>query len=104
MKDCADSPKIGGQAFEFWTTLIEDETERMNKRKPCKNYIKNVFDNLLDILLQGISMVNFEYFEEELYTDEEEEWGHSLSASTALQRLTILAGVNVMQKVINFSA
>jgi len=29
-------------------------------------------------------MVSFEYDEDELYTDEEEEWGHSLSASNAL--------------------
>lgn len=24
-----DSPKVSAQSFEFWTTLVEDETERV---------------------------------------------------------------------------
>ena len=33
------SPKIGARAFEYWTTLIEDETERTQKNVVCRGYI-----------------------------------------------------------------
>eukprot|EP00356_Strombidium_inclinatum_P012359 CAMPEP_0170503278 /NCGR_PEP_ID=MMETSP0208-20121228/44205_1 /TAXON_ID=197538 /ORGANISM="Strombidium inclinatum, Strain S3" /LENGTH=72 /DNA_ID=CAMNT_0010782843 /DNA_START=785 /DNA_END=1000 /DNA_ORIENTATION=+ len=69
----SQSAKIGGQAFEFWTTLIEDETERLANGRLCKNYIKTIFESLIDVLLQGISMVN-DFEEDDLYSDESEEW------------------------------
>lgn len=33
------SPKIGARAFEYWTTLIEDEAERTQKNVMCRGYI-----------------------------------------------------------------
>jgi hypothetical protein len=33
------SSRVGAQAFEFWTTLVEDETERTLKNVLCLNYI-----------------------------------------------------------------
>lgn len=41
------SENIGCQAFEFWTTLIEDEKERKEKNGPCMNYIDSCKDSLI---------------------------------------------------------
>lgn len=35
----SDSNKVGAQAFEFWTTLAEDEQNRKVKGLLCKNYM-----------------------------------------------------------------
>jgi hypothetical protein len=34
------SDKVGARAFEYWTTLVEDETERLMKGLHCVNYIR----------------------------------------------------------------
>jgi len=46
----SDSPKVGAQAFEFWTTLAEDETERL-KKGTCNNYIESCKDQLIIMVL-----------------------------------------------------
>jgi len=33
------SSKVGAQAYEYWTTLVEDETERTLKNVTCMGYI-----------------------------------------------------------------
>ena len=35
----SSQPKVGALAYEFWTTLIEDETERKQKSAPCLDYV-----------------------------------------------------------------
>jgi len=68
---------VGAQAFEFWTTLAEEETERTAKGT-CKNYIESCKDLLLVMVLQGLTIINFEEDEED------DEWGHALSAACCL--------------------
>jgi len=92
------SPKVGAQAFEYWTTLVEDETERMSKGVMCMGYIRGCFENLLQMILQGISIVSFEE------DDEDEDWGHALSAACCLQKLSIFIGNDIMDTVVGFAA
>ena len=35
----SDDEKVGAQGIEFWTSLAEDELNRLKKGLPCKNYI-----------------------------------------------------------------
>ena len=92
------SPKVGAQAYEYWTTLVEDETERVSKGVMCMGYIRGCYENLLQMILQGICMVSFEE------DDEDEDWGHSLSAACCLQKLSILIGNDIMDTVVGFAA
>ena len=72
------SELIGQSAFEFWTTLIEDEKERKEKNGPCMNYIDSCKDSLIQMVLNGILMVNFEEDEDE------DDLGHFMSAGICL--------------------
>ena len=88
------SSRVGAQAFEYWTTLVEEETERLQKKVTCLNYVKSCQDNLIQLILEGLCILNFE-------EDEDEgEWGHMLSASCCLQKLALLIKNDVMDKVI----
>ena len=71
------SPKVGAQAFEFWTTLAEDETER-KANGTAKNYIETCKDQLVIMVLGGLMIINFEEDEDD------DEWGHALSAACCL--------------------
>jgi len=73
----SESPKVGAQAFEVWTTLAEDETERRNKGN-SKSYIESCKDKLLIMILQGLLMITFEEDEDD------DEWGPALSAACCL--------------------
>ena len=42
--------KVGAQAFEFWTTLAENEMER-KAAGTCKNYIELCKDHLITMVL-----------------------------------------------------
>jgi len=89
--------KVGAQAFEFWTTLAEDETERM-KKGTSNNYIESCKDQLIVMVLQGLLVITFEEDEDD------DEWGHALSAACCLQKLSILLTNHVMQPVVTFVA
>ena len=39
--------KVGAQAYEFWTTLVEDETERTTKSVLCMDYVAGCKDSLV---------------------------------------------------------
>ena len=65
------SPKVGSQAYEFWTTLVEDETERISKNVECRNYVRNCKESLIQLILEGLLIINFEDDD-----DEEDEMGH----------------------------
>lgn len=43
--------KVGATAFEFWTTLVEDETERTEKNAPCLQYIYRCKENLIGLII-----------------------------------------------------
>lgn len=74
----SEHSKVGAQAFEFWTTLAEEETERKMIGKNCHNYIDQSKDSLLILVLNGLHVINFEEDEDS------DEWGHALSAACCL--------------------
>jgi importin subunit beta-1 len=91
------SDKVGAQAFEFWTTLIDDETERVAKNAQCYNYVSSCSPSLITMILKGLTMINFD-------DDDDIEMGHSVSAGNTLQALALLIKSDVMQPVISFVA
>jgi importin subunit beta-1 len=42
----SSSSRVGAQAFEYWTSMAEEETDRL-KSGSCKNYIESCKDQLL---------------------------------------------------------
>ena len=92
------SPKVGAQAYEYWTTLVEDETERTLKGVECLGYIRSCSENLIQLILEGLCIINFEE------DDDDEDWGHALSAACCLQKLALLIKNDVMAKVITFAS
>lgn len=89
---------VGAQAFEYWTTLVEDETERIAKGVSCVGYINRCYDALLDLVLEGLLIIDFDE------DDDDEDWGHALSAACCLQKLSILIKDSVFPKVISFAS
>jgi len=92
------APRVGAQAYEFWTTLTEDETERKLKNVTTMNYIASSKDSLIPLILRGLLVINFEEDEDG------EDWGHAISAGCCLQKLAVLIGSDVMQPVIDYVA
>lgn len=90
--------RVGAQAFEFWTTLVEDETERIQKNVTCLGYINSCYEHLLDLILEGLCIINFDE------DDDDEDWGHALSAACCLQKLSIFIKDLALPKVINFAS
>ena len=72
------SPKVGARAYEYWTTLVEDETERIAKGAPCVNFIAGCASNLIELILEGLGIITFDE------DDDDDEWGHALSAALCL--------------------
>lgn len=95
------SPKVGAQAFEFWTTLAEEETERRLKGT-SQNYIESCKDQLIQLVLQGLLVFNYEEVDEGEFDDEE--WGHALSATCCLQKFAVLLGNHIQAPVVQFVA
>ena len=90
------APEVGAQAYEFWTTLTEDETERKLKNVTLMNYVVSGKDSLIQLILRGLLVTNFEEDEDG------EDWGHALSAGTCLQKLAVLIGNDVMRPVLDY--
>ena len=90
------SSKVGAMAFEFWSTFAEEELYRKTNGDGFKNYIEPARNALITMILQGITMINFD---EE---DDDDDWGHALSATCALQAMSPLLGTHVLQPVIAF--
>jgi len=42
---------VGAQAIEFWTSLAEEEYDRMKKGKPVNNFIQQTHSDLVGLLL-----------------------------------------------------
>lgn len=92
------SSKVGARAYEYWTTLVEDETERITKGAPCVNFIAGCAPNLIELILEGMGIVTFDE------DDEDDEWGHALSAGLCLQKLSILIKNDVLERVVSYAA
>ena len=70
----------------------------MNKNTNYKKYIENCKSELMPLVLGGLLKINFE-------EDEDDEvWGHSLSAACCLKILAQLLKDEVMDPVVNFVA
>lgn len=91
-----DQSKVGAQGIEFWTTMAEEETSRLRKGLPIKNYIRNFKDDIIKLLLDGIRTVQIEEDEED------DEWGVAMSSGCCLQKVAILLQSDVMTPVIAF--
>lgn len=63
----------------------------------CQNYVAGCTESLLKMILQGISVINFEE------DDDEEEWGHAMSASCCLQKLAMLIKNDVVSAVVTYA-
>lgn len=88
---------MGAIAFEYWTTLAEEEIERQ-KAGTSLGYIEKCKDQLIQLALQGLTIINFEEDEDD------DEWGHALSAACCLQKLSLLLGNQVLALVLQFVA
>lgn len=62
------------------------------------NYIEKCKDQLITLALQGLTIINFEEDEDD------DEWGHALSAACCLQKLSILLGNQVLHLVVSYVA
>lgn len=91
------SSRVGAQAFEFWTSMAEEETER-NKKGTSQDYIASTQNQLLELVLEGLKVITFEEDEDD------DEWGHALSAACCLQKMALLMGNYVLQPVVEFVA
>ena len=77
---------------------MEDESERLMKGLSCINYIRSSADSLIDLILKGLSIITFDE------DDDNEDWGHSLSAAVCLQKLALLLKNDVLAKVVDFAS
>ena len=78
--------------------MVEDESERLMKGLSCINYIRGSADSLIDLILKGLSIITFDE------DDDNEDWGHSLSAAVCLQKLALLLKNDVLAKVVDFAS
>lgn len=92
------SPKVGAQAYEFWTTLVEDETERVLKGVNCVGFIHSCKESVIQLILEGLQIITFDV------DDDDDDWGHAISAGCCLQKLALLIKNDVMEQVIAFSS
>jgi hypothetical protein len=56
----------------------------------CHGFISRCKENLISLILEGLSIISFEQ------DDDGDDWGHALSASCCLQKLSILIGNDVL--------
>ena len=96
-KACQSSNnKIGAAAFEFWTSLCEEEIDRKQKGTNKNIINEEATTQLVQMIIGGLQVINFEEDEDD------DEWGHAKSAACALIMLSILQGDIVMTPVITF--
>ena len=92
-----ENAEVGASAFEFWTTLIDDETERKLKGGMCMNYVESCKESLIQMILIN-GLLNIQFDEDE----DEDDWGHSVSAGNCLQKLALLIKNDIMEPVLKF--
>jgi len=68
------------------------------KGLPCINYVRGCADSLIDLILKGLAIITFDEH------DDNEDWGHSLSAAFCLQKLAILLKNDILEKIVGFAA
>ena len=93
----SDDEKLGAQGIEFWTSLAEEEYARMKKNGFCKNYIAQIKDELLLLLIHCIQKVNIEDEDEE-----DDELGVALSSGCCLAAVALIIGNHIIEPVIQF--
>lgn len=76
--------------------MAEYESERLSQNLPLKNYIHNTKTQLLQLVFQGLLKINFEEDEDD------DDWGHALSAACCLQKMSLLIKDEVLDPVIVF--
>ena len=92
----SEQPKVGATAFEFWTALAEVETEKKQQGQPTKSYIDQCKGDLLELIFAGMLTITFEEDEDD------DEWGHSLSAACCLRKFALLLEHQILEPVVKF--
>lgn len=87
--------KVGAQGIEVWTTIAEEELEKMQGNKPIKNYIAKEKDNLIQLLLHCIQEVLLEDEDQE-----DDEWGVALSSGCCLKAVSMVIKNDVVAPVL----
>lgn len=92
-------PRVGALAYEFWTTLVEDETERKQKSAFCLDYVGQCKDDLIELVLQGLLLLQDDG--DDMETDEQ---GPCMAAGNCLRALALLIRNDIMELAIKFVA
>lgn len=92
-----DEERVSAQAIEVWTTLAEEECERLAKDQPIKGYIAQGQTNLVQLLLTCIQKITIE--DEDA---EDDEWGVALSSGCCLKAISMVIKNDVIPPVISF--
>lgn len=93
----SDEEKVSAQAIEVWTTIAEEEQERLLKGTAVKGYVAQAQAHLIPLLLEGIQRINIE--DEDA---EDDEWGVALSSGCCLRAVANVIKDDVIEPVIAF--
>lgn len=89
--------KVGAQGIEVWTTIAEEEFDRISNGKLVKNYIMREKENLIILLLECIQQVLLDDEDQE-----DDEWGVALSSGCCLKAVSVVVKDEVVAPVLKF--
>jgi len=83
-----DQDLLGQQAIEFWTTVCDEEIERMDDArdagtdpsKACSNYVKGAAPHLLPLMLEALCL-------QEEDAEDEDSWNMAMASATCISRI-----------------
>ena len=90
----SDDMKVGCQSIEFWTTIGEVEAARLEKGANIHNFITNMKEFLIPLLLNTIKSVD-EF-------QDEDEWGVNKAAGCCLQKCALILKNDIMGPIVAF--
>ncbi|CDW87040.1 importin subunit beta-1-like [Stylonychia lemnae] len=93
----SDLERLGAQGIEFWTSLAEEEAQRIKKNAFVNNYIQQCCQQLAHLLIECIQKVNIQDDEEDI-----DEFGVALSAGCCLGAISVVVGNEIMEPVLGF--
>lgn len=92
-----EEEKVSAQAIEIWTTLAEEEFDRMQNGQDIKGYIDKGQGHLVGLLLECIQNVMLEDEDQE-----DDEWGVALSSGCCLKAVATVIKNDVIPPVLAF--
>lgn len=91
-----DAEDVGTLAIEVWCSLCEEEIYHKKKGEQSKEYVVQIFSELLPLMLQ---LLNDSDIEEE---DDSDTWNRSTAAGCCLHLMAQNVGDEIIQDVISF--